>query len=184
VEVEPGQEAQVVVGDYLPGRARLLLHPNRRSYAVQLGRLPHQGLDLERRPPEPAPRGATALPAWLAGLAPASAAAWLALRVLGSVAVVPLAEELAFRAYLPRRLLAADFEAVPLDRFAWVPFLVSSAAFGALHGRWLAGVLAGMLYALILYRRKSVAAPVLAHATTNALIAAYVLAAGAWTLWV
>jgi exosortase E/protease (VPEID-CTERM system) len=136
-------------------------------------------LALERAPREP-----TALPAWLAGLAPASAAVWLAFRVVGSVAIVPLAEELAFRAYLPRRLLSADFEAVPLGRFAWMPFLVSSAAFGALHGRWLAGVLAGMLYALILYRRKSVAAPVLAHATTNALIAAYVLATGAWTLWV
>jgi CAAX prenyl protease-like protein len=75
-------------------------------------------------------------------------------------------------------------EAVPLDRFAWIPFLVSSAAFGALHGRGLAGVLAGMLYAVALYRGKSVGAPVLAHATTNALIAVYVLATGAWTLWV
>jgi exosortase E/protease (VPEID-CTERM system) len=133
---------------------------------------------------EPAPRGATALPAWLAGLPAGWAAGWLCFRVVGSVAVVPLAEELAFRAYLPRRLVAVDFEEVPLDRFSWVPFLASSAAFGALHGRWLAGVVAGMCYALTLYRSKNLAAPVLAHATTNALIAAYVLATGTWSLWV
>jgi CAAX prenyl protease-like protein len=96
---------------------------------------------------------------------------------------VPLAEELAFRGYLTRRLIAPDFECVPLGRFTWASFLVSSALFGALHGRWLAGTLAGMLYALALYRRRNLADPVLAHALTNALLAVHVLATGAWSLW-
>jgi membrane protease YdiL (CAAX protease family) len=55
--------------------------------------------------------------------------------------------------------------------------------FGALHARWLAGALAGMLYAVAVYRRGELADAVLAHATTNALIAAYVLATGTWSLW-
>src|SRR5262249_13169281 len=100
------------------------------------------------RPGEPAstlPVELASRPWWLGGI-------WLIFRVAGSAVTVPLAEELAFRGYLLRRLQAADFEAVPPDRFSWLSFTVSSALFGALHpGRWLAGTLAGMLYALALY---------------------------------
>jgi exosortase E/protease (VPEID-CTERM system) len=119
----------------------------------------------------------------LAGMSRAGAVTWIAFRVVGSVVAVPFAEELAFRGYLTRRLIAADFEQVPMGRFSWVSFLVSSACFGALHGRWLAGTLAGMGFALVLYRRGRLADAVLAHATANALIAAYVLSFGAWSLW-
>ncbi len=132
---------------------------------------------------EPTPASQGALATGLAGLPPTWATTWLVFRVVGAVVTVPLAEELAFRGYLTRRLIAADFQDVPLGRFTWSSFLLSSAAFGALHGRWLAGTLAGMLYALALYRRGAIADAVTAHATTNALIAAYVLATGSWSLW-
>ena len=101
----------------------------------------------------------------------------------GSVVVVPLAEELAFRSFLTRRLVAADFTEVLPGQFSWPSFLISSALFGALHGRWLAGTIAGMAYALVLYRRGELGDAISAHAITNALIAAYVLATGAYTLW-
>jgi len=120
----------------------------------------------------------------LASLPPAWAAAWLVFRVIGSVLTVPFAEELAFRGYLIRRLQNADFTAVPQARFSWFSFLASSALFGALHpGRWLAGTLAGLLFGFALYRRGYVVDAMLAHATTNALIAVYVLTTGAWHLW-
>lgn len=119
----------------------------------------------------------SALPPWLVVL-------WLIFRVVGSAVTVPLAEELAFRGYLLRRLQAADFLDVPADRFTWMSFLVSSALFGVMHpGRWLAGTLAGMLYALAVYRRGQLLDAALAHGTTNALLAAYVLATGSWSLW-
>ncbi len=124
-----------------------------------------------------------ALPPALAEAPAVWAAVWLLFRVVGSVITVPLAEELAFRGYLPRRLQAADVEAVPLGRFTWPSFLASSLLFGLLHGRWLAGTLAGMFYAWELYRRRNLSDPVLAHAVTNALIAAYVLTTGTWLLW-
>jgi exosortase E/protease (VPEID-CTERM system) len=116
---------------------------------------------------------------------PVGAVAWLLVRVLGSVVVIPLAEELAFRGYLTRRLQAADFQEVPPGRFSWFSFLASSVLFGALHSHFhfLAGTLAGMAYALALYRRGKIGDAIVAHATTNALIAAYVLAAGRWSLW-
>lgn len=121
--------------------------------------------------------GLARLPRWLGAL-------WLVGRVVGSVVTVPIAEELAFRGYLSRRLIAADFTAVPAGRLTWTSFLVSSVLFGAFHGRFLAGVLAGMLYALAFRLRGRLGDAVLAHAVTNALIAAYVLATGAWGLWV
>jgi exosortase E/protease (VPEID-CTERM system) len=108
---------------------------------------------------------------------------WLVVRVIGSVVTVPIAEELAFRGYLHRRLIDVDFDRVSLRRFTWLAFVVSSVLFGVMHGRWLAGTLAGMCYALLLYRRGELGDPISAHAITNAMIAAYVLATGHWLLW-
>jgi len=111
------------------------------------------------------------------------AATWLGARVIGSVAVIPLAEELAFRGYLSRRLIAADFLSVPDGRFTWPSFLVSSLLFGLLHQRWLAGTIAGMLFALAYYRRRSLVDAVAAHATTNAMLSAGALITGDWSHW-
>jgi exosortase E/protease (VPEID-CTERM system) len=137
-------------------------------------------LALEPRADNPA---AAALASGLAGLPRVLAVVWLVCRVLGAVVTVPLAEELAFRGYLTRRLLARAFHTVPPGRFGWVPFLASSLLFGTLHGRFVAGTLAGVVYALVFYRRGRLGDAVLAHAVTNALLAAHVLATGSWSLW-
>jgi exosortase E/protease (VPEID-CTERM system) len=111
------------------------------------------------------------------------AAAWLIFRVVGSVIMVPLAEELAFRGYLTRRLLKRDFQSVPPGQMTWWSLLLSSVLFGALHGRWFAGTLAGIAYALAYRRRGELIDAVLAHGITNGLIAITVLATGWWSLW-
>jgi exosortase E/protease (VPEID-CTERM system) len=109
---------------------------------------------------------------------------WLLFRVLGGVVTVPIAEELAFRGYALRRLQSPDFTAVDLRTFAWMPFLVSSVLFGALHGnRWFVGAVAGMLFAWAARRRGSIGDAVIAHAVANLLLAAWVLATGDWRLW-
>ena len=115
------------------------------------------------------------MPTWFA-------TAWLIFRVIGSVITVPIAEELAFRGYALRRLISPDFDKVSL-RFTWFSFLLSSILFGALHGRWVAGTVAGMFYAWAMYRRGKVGDAIIAHATTNALIAAHVLILGNWNYW-
>src|SRR5262249_22575122 len=107
---------------------------------------------------------------------------WMVFRIVGSVITAPLAEELAFRAYLTRRLINSDYSSLAIGSFSWPSFLVSSALFGLLHGSWLAGTAAGMLFALALYRRGRIADAVLAHATTNACLTAYVLTTGNWWL--
>jgi len=109
---------------------------------------------------------------------------WITFRVLAAVVTVPLAEELAFRGFLMRRLLSRDFESVSFRRFSWFALLVSSVVFGLLHGGyWIAGSVAGILFGLAVLRRGRMGEAVVAHATANALLAAYILAYHKWHLW-
>ncbi len=109
---------------------------------------------------------------------------WLTLRTLAAVITVPIAEELAFRGFLLRRLQTREFDTLPPTSFSWSALLISSAIFGALHGdRWLAGTLAGLVYAAIFLRRGQLGDAILAHAITNAALAAAVLVLGAWQYW-
>ena len=121
--------------------------------------------------------------AGLQGMGPTWATLWLVFRVLGAVVTVPIAEELAFRGYLCRRLIGAEFQEVPLGKFTWFSFILSSVVFGVLHGRVFAGTLAGLVFALVLYRHKRLSDAVWAHAITNGLLAVYVLSTSTWTLW-
>ncbi len=124
------------------------------------------------------------MPEALALMSPGGRAVWIVSRVLASVVTVPIAEELAYRGYLLRRWAAADFEAVPFEAVRWPALLVSSVVFGLMHGSmWPAGIAAGLAYGLLVMRRGSLGEAVAAHATTNALIAVAVLAAGQWQLW-
>jgi exosortase E/protease (VPEID-CTERM system) len=132
---------------------------------------------------EPNAPGLSGIESGLARLSGGAAGLWLAFRVIGSTITVPLAEELAFRGYLIRKLVSPAFETVRPGHFTWLSFVLSSILFGLLHGRWLAGTLAGMAFALALYRRGQVGEAVYAHMTANALIAGYVLAFGRWSLW-
>lgn len=109
---------------------------------------------------------------------------WLVLRVAGAAITVPIAEELAFRGYLLRRIDGADFESVSFGKVSPIALAVSSVAFGSMHGsRWVAGCLAGLAYALVLRRRGRIGEAVAAHAVTNALLAVWVIARGEWGLW-
>jgi exosortase E/protease (VPEID-CTERM system) len=125
------------------------------------------------------------------GIAPALASlpdfariSWLTVRTLGAVITVPIAEELAFRGFLIRRLISSDFEKLDFRRFTWLSVVISSLVFGAMHGeRWLVGSIAGLLYAWVYLRRGRIGDAVVAHATSNLLIAGSVLIGHNWYLW-
>ena len=108
---------------------------------------------------------------------------WLFFRVIGATLTVPIVEELAFRGYLMPKLINPDFLAVKAGQFTWLSFAVSSLLFGAMHGAWLAGTMAGIGFALALYRRGVVGDAIIAHSTTNALLAIYVWQTQHWSLW-
>ncbi len=124
------------------------------------------------------------MPAALAAMPAGTRDVWIATRAVTAILPVPVAEELAYRGYLLRRLLAADFESVPFTSIGWIPLLVTAIAFGVLHGAlWLPGIAAGIAYGLVLTRTGRMGEAVAAHATSNLLIAVWVLAAGQWQLW-
>ncbi len=108
---------------------------------------------------------------------------WVAFRIVGSVLTVPIAEELAFRGYLLRKLVDRDFERVVPTRFTWLSFLGTSILFGLMHRSLVAGTLAGAAFAFAVYHRGRVTDAIVAHATANLLIAASVIGLGWWDLW-
>ena len=105
------------------------------------------------------------------------------MRLVGSCLIVPVVEELAFRGFLLRWLVSPEFEHVPPRAWTWSAFLLSSLAFGALHGHWILGTFAGLVFAVVLVRRGRLGDAILAHALTNAGIVVAVLAFGRWDLW-
>jgi exosortase E/protease (VPEID-CTERM system) len=107
----------------------------------------------------------------------------LALRAARAVLLVPALEELAFRGFLARRVGSTDFERVDPRALPWAGVVVSSLAFGVLHHRVAAGVIAGAAYALVYRRRGVLADAVWAHATTNLALVAFAAALGDWNLW-
>jgi exosortase E/protease (VPEID-CTERM system) len=124
------------------------------------------------------------MPAALAAMSAGARGLWIAGRAFSAILVVPLVEELAYRGYLLRRLDAEDFEAVSYRAVGWVPLLVTAIAFGVLQGPlWPAGIAAGLVFGLVAIRTGRLAEAVAAHATSNLLLAAVVLAAGQWQLW-
>lgn len=108
-------------------------------------------------------------------LTPRDASVWVMAGVTGALIAVPIAEELAFRGYVARRLINADFAAVPFSQFSWMAFLGSSVAFGVLHAAWLPATLAGMVYAGLMYRRGRLTDAIVAHVTSCALLLLWAL---------
>jgi exosortase E/protease (VPEID-CTERM system) len=120
----------------------------------------------------------------LASLSPTARWTWIAFRVAAAVVTVPLAEELAFRGYLARRFLSRDFGSIPFTGLTALSIVLSSVAFGLMHGQqWLVGILAGLAYALVLRWRGRIGDAVVAHAVSNLLLAVWVLGFGDWAQW-
>jgi exosortase E/protease (VPEID-CTERM system) len=108
---------------------------------------------------------------------------WIVIRVAGSVLVIPIAEELAFRGFLLPWLVDPDIETVPPQGWTWPALLLSSLAFGAIHSSIALGTLAGVAFALARLWRGRLGDAILAHAVANAGVALAVLAGGRWDLW-
>jgi exosortase E/protease (VPEID-CTERM system) len=121
------------------------------------------------------------MPEALAAASPVLRWGWVLCRVAGSVLTVPLAEELAYRGFLMRRLQTRDFDSLAYERVGWFAVVVSSIVFGAAHGAlWVPGSVAGFAYGWIVKRQGYLGEAVTAHMTTNFLVAAGALGFGNW----
>ncbi len=130
------------------------------------------GIHVSDGPPQP-----------LVEMSTLASALWIGGRLLGGIVVVPVVEELAFRGFLLRRIVSADFTSVPYDQWHWGAALISSLVFAVAHQQMVPGFIAGMLYAYAQWKRGLLSDAVIAHAVTNALIAVEVLGRGSWDLW-
>jgi uncharacterized protein len=97
--------------------------------------------------------------------------------------VIAVIEEFFWRGFLYRWLLGREFLKVDLGRFNAVLFIAVAVLFGIEHDRWLAGIVAGAAYGLLLLRTRDIWAVAAAHGVTNFLLGWYVLATGAYELW-
>ncbi|MEP6962913.1 MAG: CAAX prenyl protease-related protein, partial [Acidobacteriota bacterium] len=108
----------------------------------------------------------------------------LILRGLRASLIVPIVEELFWRAWLMRWLISPAFAKIPLGTYATQAFWIVAIAFAAEHGPyWDVGLLTGILYNWWMVRTKSLGDLILAHGITNACLSLYVVMAGKWEYW-
>lgn len=109
---------------------------------------------------------------------------WIA-RLLGSIAVVPFAEELLVRSYVPRFVDAGErpWTEHPVGRFSPLAVAVSLSLFTISHPEWLSALVVGALFTLLLSATGRLRDVVLAHAVANAVLAGIVIATGETHWW-
>ena len=105
-------------------------------------------------------------------------------RAVRATLIVPVVEELFWRAWLMRWLISPKFEEVPLGTWAAQSFWIVAVLFASEHGSyWDVGLAAGIVYNWWMLRTRSLGDLILAHAVTNGCLCAYVIAFGKWEYW-
>jgi CAAX prenyl protease-like protein len=110
---------------------------------------------------------------------------FIAVRLASATLVVPFVEELFWRDWMWRTVLAPnDFKLAAVGEPGWPAIAFVTLAFATVHANWglTAIVWAAGVAALLVYTR-SLGACIIAHGTTNLLLGAYVLWTHHWSLW-
>lgn len=110
---------------------------------------------------------------------------FIAVRMIGAVLVVPVMEELFWRDFLWRSVLAPnDFKLAEVGERDWSAILMVSGAFALVHGNWwLTSIVWALMIAALLVYTRSLGACIIAHGVTNLLLAVYVLYTEQWFFW-
>ena len=108
---------------------------------------------------------------------------WVAVRWIGAALLVPVMEELFWRSFLMRWIEQPVFEGVDPRRVGLRAILLSTFVFVLAHTLWLAAAIAGLAYAWLYVRSGKLWLPVIAHAVTNGVLGAWVIATGNWRFW-
>ena len=110
-------------------------------------------------------------------------AVFLAIRLFGLIALVPVIEELFWRGFALRYFTDEDFESVPVGVFSTSAFWIVTLGSAATHPEWLVALIAFTLYAWLLKSTRSLFPVIVAHATSNAALGAYILVTHDWQYW-
>lgn len=120
---------------------------------------------------------------------PLGKAASIAMRFVRMVVVVPLVEELFWRGFLMRYIVAelrhSEWQRVSFGTHHWISFVITTLAVTFIHNRpdWPAAFVWGALMYWLAVRTKSLGACVLMHAVGNLILGIYVLQTGQWGFW-
>lgn len=116
---------------------------------------------------------------------PAAAWAFILFRWMGATLLVPVMEELFWRDYLHRQLIAPnDFKMVGVGEWDVRAFLIVALVFGAgVHVQWVTAVAYGLMIGGLLVYTRSLGACIVCHAVTNFLLGGYVLIYKDWYFW-
>jgi len=105
-------------------------------------------------------------------------------RIIRAVVLVPIIEELFWRAWLMRWLINPRFEKLQLGAYAPAAFWTTALLFASEHGPyWDVGLVAGIVYNWWMVRTRTLGDCILAHAVTNACLCGYVIATRHWEYW-
>jgi CAAX prenyl protease-like protein len=108
----------------------------------------------------------------------------LVLRMVRATLIVPIVEELFWRAWLLRWLISPKFEEIPLGTYTASSMWISALLFASEHGPyWEVGLLAGLIYNFWMVKTKSLGDCILAHAVTNGVLSVFVILSGRWEYW-
>lgn len=111
------------------------------------------------------------------------------LRFVRMVIIVPLVEEVFWRGFLMRYVVAetrhGSWQEVPFGTHHWLAFAVTTAGVTFIHDRadWPAALLWGSLMYLLAVKSKSLGACVVMHAIANLLLGIYVMQTRQWGFW-
>ena len=115
---------------------------------------------------------------------PAGVYAFLAVRFYGLVIMVPIMEEMFWRAFLLRYITDMDdFKSVLYNHYSINAFLAVTGLFALAHPEWLVALLFSAAANLLLKKTKSVFACIVFHAVTNLSLGIYVLISHDWKYW-
>ena len=101
---------------------------------------------------------------------------WITTRLLGTILIAPVVEELFFRGYLVQRLGNGSRSALILAT------VISTTVFAALHVNWLMAGIAGLIFAGLMLRHGRVTDAIQAHIAANTAIGVFALWTGDWSV--
>lgn len=107
----------------------------------------------------------------------------IVLKLIMGLFLAPIVEEFFTRFFLHRFIEGKNWFKLHLGTFSWAPFIFTTLFFGFSHGRWLVGLISGVLLNLLWYKRKNMNSVVLAHFTANLVLGILVVALSRWEFW-
>ncbi|MDB6130849.1 MAG: amino terminal protease family protein [Verrucomicrobiales bacterium] len=114
---------------------------------------------------------------------PGVAIFFVVVRLVGSSCVVPFLEEIFFRSFVYRYIISAEFQKIPFNQFSWKAFTATSLIFGFEHEEWLAGIISGFIFQILVLKNGRLKEAIFAHGIANLALGCWVIGTGSYHFW-